>query len=97
MDKNRGHIRHAPSGTRQINKNYYTETLNMAIEVRKKEGENVNALLYRFNKKMKESGVMKTVKKKRFTTRAQNKGKRRLAALYREEKGKELRKQKKLG
>lgn len=69
----------------------------MPIEVRKKEGENLNSVLYRFNKKMKESGIMKTVKKKRFRNRAQNKNKRRLAALYRETKKKELRKEKKLG
>lgn len=69
----------------------------MAIEVRKRENENINSLLYRFNKRVKQSGILKEVKKRRFYERPVNRRKRRLAALHRVEKEKELRDQKRLG
>lgn len=69
----------------------------MPIEVKKRDGENTNALLYRFNRKIKESGIMKTLKKKRFRSRTNNRSKRRAAALYRASKEKEIVRQKKWG
>jgi ribosomal protein S21 len=60
-----------------------------AIEVRKKEGESPNALLYRFTKKVKQSGLLLEAKKRRFRTRQPNKRSRRLSALHREQKRKE--------
>lgn len=67
------------------------------IDLKKKEGESVNAFLFRFNKKVKQSGVLKEVKKRRFTNRSQNRNKRRSAALYRETKKKKLEQEKKYG
>ncbi len=67
------------------------------LEIRKKEGENVGAFLFRFNKKVKQSGIMKEVKKRKFTSRNVNKNKRRSAALYRVSKLKSLSQLKKYG
>jgi len=69
----------------------------MAIEVRKKENENINSLLYRFNKKVQQSGLIKEVRKRRFRTRPLNKRKRRLSALYKVKKEKEIMTLKKYG
>jgi ribosomal protein S21 len=69
----------------------------MSIEVKKGKNENTNTLLYRFTKKVQQSGVMKEVKKRRFSGRAVNKNKRKAMALYRVEKQEEIAKQKKYG
>jgi len=61
------------------------------IEIKKKEGENIGSFLYRFNKKIQQSGVLKEVRKRRFTRRLENKRKRRLAAIYRVKKVEEMR------
>lgn len=68
----------------------------MPIEVKKKDGENVNALLYRFNKKLKQSGVLKEAKKRRFHSRVVNKNKKRAGALYRSGRAKELKRTRKV-
>ncbi|MBI3045975.1 MAG: 30S ribosomal protein S21 [Candidatus Harrisonbacteria bacterium] len=65
--------------------------------VRKKEGETTGSLLYRFSKKIQQSGVLKEAKKRRFRARPKNRLKRKIAALYRVEKQKEVEKAKKLG
>jgi hypothetical protein len=67
------------------------------IETRKKEGESSNSLLFRFSKKVRQSGVMAEVRKRRFKGRAVNRVKRRLAAIHRSEKNKERARLKKLG
>lgn len=67
------------------------------LSIRKKEGETIGSLLYRFSKKVQHSGVLKEAKKRRFRSRPQNKNKRRLAAIYREVKRKEVANAKKLG
>lgn len=67
------------------------------MEVKRKEGENPSALLYRFSKKIQQSGVLREAKKRRFRHRAVNRRKRRASALYREERVKEIKKAKKLG
>jgi len=69
----------------------------MAIEVKKKEGENLNSFLYRFNKKIQQSGLVKEVRRHQFKKRALNKTKRRLAALYCLQKKEELSRLKKYG
>lgn len=69
----------------------------MPMEVRKRKNENVGSFLYRFSKRIQQSGVLKEVKKRRSRTRPQNKGKRRLAALYRMNKKEEITKLKKYG
>lgn len=69
----------------------------MGIIVKKKEGESSNSLIYRFVKKIRQSGVLKEAKKRRFTDRAQNKTKKRISAKYRARKKEEVESQKKLG
>ena len=69
----------------------------MPIEVNKKEGENVGSFLYRFNKRIKQSGILKEARKRRFKQREENRGKRRKAALYRKGKEVEMERKKKLG
>lgn len=67
------------------------------IEVKKREGETAGAFLYRFTKRVKQSGILKESKKRRFKTRTVNKGARRASALYRDEKKQEVIRKKKLG
>lgn len=67
------------------------------MELKRREGESVSAFLYRFSKKMQQSGVLKEAKKRRTRGRAINKNKRRIAAIYRDEKRVEIETAKKLG
>lgn len=67
------------------------------IGTEKREGESIGSFLFRFNKKMKRSGVMKEVRKRRFRTRVQNRNKRRTTALYRLEKKQAFEKERKQG
>ena len=67
------------------------------IEVKKKEGETSSALLYRFTKKMRQSGVLIETRKRRFRDRNVNKRKRRIAAQYRTKKQTETARLKKMG
>lgn len=67
------------------------------MEIRKKEKESVASLLYRFNLKMKRSGILREVKKRRFYQRPTNRRRQRISALYRETKKKEMEKARKLG
>lgn len=69
----------------------------MALQVKRKEGESASAFLYRFTKKMQQSGIIKEAKKRRTDKRNINKNKRREAAIYRDNKKKEVIKAKKLG
>jgi len=55
----------------------------MPIEVKRREGESLNAFLYRFNKKVQHSGLVKERRKRQFFTRTKNRSKRRAATLYR--------------
>jgi len=67
------------------------------IEVKKKEGESVNAFLFRFTKKIQQSGVLKESKKRRFAKRAENKHGRKRSAMYRSERKKEVEHARRLG
>ncbi len=69
----------------------------MPLEVRKKEGESVGSFLYRFNKKVQQSGVIREVKKRQFRARGENRRKRRLGALYRIGRQREVAHARKLG
>ena len=69
----------------------------MAIEVRKRDGDSPNAILFNFTKRMKRSGVMKEVRKRKFHTRATSRLKRRASAIHRETKRVEVDRLKKLG
>ena len=67
------------------------------MEVRKKEGEAASSLVYRFNKRVQQSGIIKEVKKRRFKKRAESKIKKRISAIYKNTKLKEVQKLRKLG
>jgi ribosomal protein S21 len=69
----------------------------MPLEVKRKEGEQVGAFIYRFKTKVKQSGILKEAKKRRFFVRPKNKRKMRLAALHRTKKAEEFKQMKKLG
>ena len=69
----------------------------MAIEVKKRDGEAGTALLYNFTRKVKRSGIMKEVRKRKFHARTLSRIKRRSSAIHREEKKADVERQKKLG
>ena len=69
----------------------------MAIEVRKKEGESPNAILYSFTRKVKRSGILKEVRHRKFHDRPVSRLKRRVSAIHREAKKADIERQKKLG
>lgn len=67
------------------------------IEVKKREGEQPSALMFRFTRKVKRSGVLKEVNSRRFRDRAVSRVKRRLSAIYKSDKKQELLRAKQLG
>jgi ribosomal protein S21 len=67
------------------------------IDVKKRNNETPTAMLFRFTKKVRQSGVMKEVRKRRFYGRTQNKRKRAVSAAYRAGKAKEISDLRKLG
>ena len=67
------------------------------VEVKKDEGESFGSLIYRFNKKIQQSGVLREARRRRFRVRQENKNQRRFSALRREEKRLVMEKAKKLG
>ena len=69
----------------------------MPIEVKKKEGESLGSFLFRFNKRIRRSGVLKETKRRRFHSRNVNRNKRRSSALYRIQKKKKVAQQRKYG
>ncbi|MCL5016241.1 MAG: 30S ribosomal protein S21 [Patescibacteria group bacterium] len=60
-----------------------------AIIVRRKEGEQASSLVYRFTKKVKQSGVLLEAKRRRFSERQPNRAKRRLSAIHRSRRSEE--------
>ncbi len=66
-------------------------------EVKKREGESTTSLIYRFIKRVQQTGVLRESKKRRFHSRTQNRLKRKLSALHREVKKKEMEIARKLG
>lgn len=69
----------------------------MIVHIQKREGESPMSLLYRFTKKVQQSGVLKEARKRRFHHRTVNKTKRRSSALHRETKKREIEHAKKMG
>lgn len=67
------------------------------IEIKRKEGESANSFLYRFTKKIQQSGVLKEAKSRRVYKRSSNKMGKRASAAYRAAKKKEMDRQRKLG
>jgi len=69
----------------------------MAIEVRKREGESGNSILFNFTKKVKRSGILKEIRKRKFHTRGTSRIKRRESAIHRDIKRAEVERNRKLG
>ena len=69
----------------------------MGVIMRKKEGESPNSLIFRFTKKVQQSGVLREVKNRRFTKRAKSKLKRKVSALHKRDKRAAREKARKLG
>jgi len=69
----------------------------MAIEVRKREGESGNSLLFSFTKKVKRSGILKEVRARKFHTRPTSRVKRKLSAIHRDVKKAAVDRERKLG
>jgi ribosomal protein S21 len=67
------------------------------VEIKKREGESVSSLIYRFTKKVQHSGVLREVKRRRFRARAVSRVKRKSSALHRVTKRAEIERSKKLG
>lgn len=67
------------------------------MEVRKKENETTGSLIYRFIKRVQQTGVLREAKKRRFYSRTQNRLKRKLSALHRATKQQERERAKRLG
>lgn len=66
-------------------------------EVKKNQNENTVALLRRFTKRVKSSGVLRRVRKTRFKTRVESHYKRKVHALKTISKTKEIERLQKLG
>ena len=67
------------------------------MEIKRREGETTSAFLYRFSKKVQQSGILREAKKRKYKRRPESKSKKRLSALHREQKRKEIEKAKKMG
>ncbi len=67
------------------------------MHIKKRSTESVSSLLFRFNKRIKRSGVLREARKRRFNNRPENKRKRLISALHREDKKKEYIQKRKLG
>lgn len=69
----------------------------MALEITKKERETSQGLIRRFSKRVKQSGILRRVRKRKYKQRKKSRQLKNRAALRREEKKKEYQKKKKLG
>jgi len=67
------------------------------MEVRRRKGESISAFLYRFQKRVQQSGILREAKKRKYRDRPISKLKKRLSALHREQKKKEIEKMTKMG
>ena len=67
------------------------------VEIIKKDGESASSMIYRFTKKMQQSGILREAKRRRFYARTESKLKKKISALYKADKKVEMARQKKLG
>ena len=67
------------------------------VSVHKREGESSNSLIYRFNKRTRQSGLIKECRRRRFVTRKTSKTALRESAVHREEQKESFLLKKKLG
>jgi len=59
------------------------------LELKRRQGEPINAFLHRFSTKVKQSGILLESKKRRYKNRPVSKAKRKRSAMHREMKKKE--------
>lgn len=69
----------------------------MALEVKRKPDEPISSFLYRFNRLLQQSGILKTAQEARFYVKKPNRRVRRLSAIYRAQLREKIRKMKKAG
>ncbi len=67
------------------------------VSANKRDGETTNALIFRFTRKVRRSGLLQEVRKRRFQDRPTTRTKRKLSAIFKSEKKAEVAKAKKLG
>jgi len=67
------------------------------MQIKRKEGESINSFLRRFSKRIYQSGILKEVKKKKFKRRKPSLRARKISALYKVKKQKEMSKAQKMG
>jgi ribosomal protein S21 len=67
------------------------------MEIRKRDGESSTSLIYRFTKRVQQSGILREAKKRRFRARPESRIKRKLSALHRVEKKEKFEHAKKMG
>lgn len=67
------------------------------IEVKKREGESASALLFRFTKRMKRSGILRESRARRFRKRNINRVKRRVSAVHKAARKVQVERERKLG
>lgn len=67
------------------------------MQVKRKENESAGSFIYRFTKKVQQSGVLIEARKRRFRNRPKSRLKMKEAALYREARRIEVAKENKLG
>ncbi len=67
------------------------------MELKRREGEPVNAFLYRFSKKIQQRGVLREAKKRKNKRRRITKFRKRVSAAHREIKRKEVEHARKMG
>jgi len=65
--------------------------------IKRKEGESVSSLLFRFSKRVKQSGILREAKKRQRHDRPVSRIKRKLSAIHRVNKKKETERLRKLG
>ena len=69
----------------------------MALEIKRKEKESVQSLIYRFTRAVQQSGILVRAREKMYKDRNISEEKKKRAALRREEMKKYYEKLKKLG
>lgn len=69
----------------------------MAIVMKKKKNESIASLLRRFTRRVQQSRVLMEVRKRRFRKPEQTEREKKISALHRAAKKKEIEKLKKLG
>ena len=67
------------------------------MQIKRKENESINSFLRRFSKRIYQSGILKEVKKKKFKRRKPSLRARKISALYKVKKQKEMSKAQKMG